>query len=547
MPKEMFTAIYQKLYPTKLKTKMILLIVSLILFLVITGGALALHFISSLVEEQIGSRALAVSQTVSRIPQIIADLEKGDLETSSIQTIAEKIRLETGAQFIVVGDKDGKRFSHPIEERLGHFMVGGDNRRAIEGGESYVSKATGTLGPSIRGKVPVFNSDGSIVGLVSTGYLMANIRSLVWGYHLKILAFLVAALLIGIFFTLRITKNFQKAIFDLEPAEIAAVLQERTTTLETIREGVLAVDSEGKITTINQAAFKTLNIEPDAEAVGKPVTEVFPQTRILEVLHSGESQLDKLLHVDDKEIIVNRIPIKNDRQITGVVSSFRDKDELDKLARKLSQVEKYSEMLRAQTHEYSNKLHTISGLIQIGASQEAVELIGSETSGYQELITSLVGMVSDPTLAGAILGKYNRAKELKIDFMIDENSSMLDIPKNLKREKLLTTVGNILDNSFDAVLKNKQGQRKVRLAMTDLGKDLIFDFDDSGPGIDASIKRSLFLKGFSTKEKQGHGMGLFLVEKAVRSMKGTICFGESELGGASFTVILPKETGALHG
>lgn len=526
--------------PRKLQTKMVLLILCLIFCIVGVGGFFSLKLISTILEEQMGSRALKVSQAVSLIPSIRRDLEQGDLERSSIQQIVEKIRRTTEAQFIVVGDREGRRYSHPVPERIGRFMVGGDNRLALEEGKSYVSKATGTLGPSIRGKVPVFDDDGKIIGIVSVGYLVQNVNSIIRGYHIKIIAFLVAAVLFGIAVTIKITDQFKKAIFGLEPDEIASLLQERTTTLETIREGVLAVDGEGRITTINQAAFETLGLDKDESIIGRPVTEILPRTRIPEVLRSGESQLDSEFMVGDKEIIANRIPIISNGRVTGVVSSFRNKDELDILARKFSQIKKYSEMLRVQTHEYSNKLYTISGLIQLGAYQEAVDLIGSETSGYQALIHSLMDIVPDPILAGTILGKYNKAKELKVDLRIDPDSSMIDVPEEIKRERLVTVISNILDNGFDAVLKNGSSKRVVRLSMTDLGNDLIFEFDDSGGGVPGEKREEIFTKGFTTKDRPGHGMGLFLVEQALSVLRGSISVGSSELGGAAFTVIIPK-------
>ncbi len=524
----------------KLQTKMILLILSLLLFVAIVGGTFSLRLISSILENQIGSRALKVSQTVSIIPEIRQDLEKGDLVHSRIQEIAEKIRKEIRAQFIVVGDKEGRRYSHPVPERLGQLMVGGDNEMALKEGKSYISKATGTLGPSIRGKVPVFNHQGEVIGIVSVGYLVENVNTIIRGYHIKILSVLTAVILFGIAITIKITNDFKKAIFGLEPREIATLLQERTATLEAIREGIMAIDGEGLITTVNQAAFDTLGLPPDPGIVGKPVKEILPETRMLDVLRTGKSQLDKVLNFDEKEIIVNRIPIITNGRVTGVVSSFRDKDELDILAKKLSQVQKYSELLRVQTHEYSNKLHTISGLIQIGAYQEAIELIGSETSGYQKLINSLMNIVSDPVIAGTILGKYNKARELKIDFLIDTDSSMRDIPPQIKRDNLVTIIGNILDNGFEAVIDRPATERIVKLSMTDLGNDLIFECDDSGNGVAQEMWSEIFSKGYTTKRNQGHGMGLYLVEKAVTRMGGTVSVGSSDLGGAAFTLIIPK-------
>ena len=525
----------------KLQTKMILLILALLIFVAVVGSSFSLRLISTILEEQIGRRALKISQTIALIPELKEDLQRGDLSQSRIQSIVGEIRQKINAQFIVVGDNEGRRYSHPVPERLGEFMVGGDNKNALIGGRSYISKATGTLGPSIRGKSPIFNDQGEVIGIVSVGYLIENIKTIIRTYQSKILIVFTIVILIGIVITLKITNDFKKAILGLEPKEIASLLQEQTATLETIREGIMAVDADGRITTVNQAAFTALNLVPDPDAIGKPVKEVFPQSKILDALATGESQLDKILILGDKEIIVNRIPIFTNGKVTGVVSSFRDKSELDIVAKKLSQVKKYSEMLRIQTHEYSNKLHTISGLLQIGAYQEAIDLIGRETSGYQNLINTLMNIVRDPILAGTILGKYNRAQELKINFQIDSDSSMKDIPETIKRENLVTILGNIIDNSFESLLTLPSDQRKVKLAMTDLGNDLIFDIDDSGPGIDSGLWNTIFQKGYSSKEKEGHGMGLYLVDKTIGIIGGAVSVGASELGGAAFTVIIPKK------
>ncbi len=529
------------LKPIKLQSKMILLILALLLFVAIVEGAFSLNQMSIILENQIGRRALKVAQTVALIPVIRRDLLKGDLVTSQIQEIAETIRRETGAQFIVVGDRQGRRYSHPVEERIGQLMVGGDNYQALEKGQSYISKATGTLGLSIRGKVPVFDNNRVVIGVVSVGYLMENINTTISQYRLKFLSLLIVVILFGIGLTIKITSDLKNAIFGLEPEEIATLLKERTATLEAIREGIMAIDGDGCVTTVNHAAILTLGINPDLDVIGMHVKEVFPETRMLDVLETGESQLDKILNHNDKEIIINRIPIVIGNKVTGVVSSFRDKSELDILTKKLSQVQKYSEMLRAQTHEYSNKLHTISGLIQIGALQEAIELIGSETSGYQNLINSLMDIVPDPVIAGTILGKYNKARELKIKMVVDPDSSMGNIPKTIKRENLVTIIGNILDNAFEAVLKQDPSKREVRLSMTDLGNDLIFEFDDSGKGLGPDLWQKIFVKGYSTKEQDGHGVGLYLVEKTVLRMGGNINVGHSsDLGGTAFTVIIPK-------
>jgi two-component system CitB family sensor kinase/two-component system sensor histidine kinase DcuS len=205
-------------------------------------------------------------------------------------------------------------------------------------------------------------------------------------------------------------------------------------------------------------------------------------------------------------------------------------------------VQEYSEMLRSQTHEYSNKLNLIAGFIQLGATREALELITRESSDYQDLMNFLNEAVPDPVLSAIILGKFCRAQELKIRFRVDPQSHMADVPGWLNREKIVTILGNLLDNAFDAVQQKEEAGREVRLSMTDLGRDLVFEVEDAGKGIDPETAPRIFERGFSTKILPGRGVGLSLVKNTLADLGGEILLGSSELGGALFTVILPKRS-----
>lgn len=226
-----------------------------------------------------------------------------------------------------------------------------------------------------------------------------------------------------------------------------------------------------------------------------------------------------------------------------MVASFRRKDELDRLAAELSRVQEYSELLRVQAHEYSNKLHTIAGLIQIEAYREALELVATESSGYEDFIRFLGEAVPHPVIAAIILGKYNRAKELRLDFHIDRDSTMADVPAWISQEKLVTIVGNLLDNAFEAVVKQPDGPRRVEMSFTDLGTDIVFEIEDSGPGVAVDQQERIFEKGVSSKGRGRRGVGLYLVRQRLDELGGQIMVSRGALSGALFTVIIPKEQG----
>ena len=527
------------LLPRTLHGRMLLLMFLLLGALVSITWLMVSMLVSSILEEYIGRNALNVSKTVSLTTVVHEGLKNKN--STQIQLYAESVRKATGARFVVVGDHEGRRYSHPVPERIGKLMVGGDNPRALERGEAYVSKAVGTLGPSMRGKVPIFANSGKVIGVVSVGYLQETVESVTEGYLQRVLLWVFGLFLLGGIGTWLIARNVKQSIFGLEPVEIARLFRERNAILDSIREGVVAINDKGQVTMLDHEAAKILKIPPES-GIGTSIESILPQTRMLEVLKSGEEQFDQEMIIGGIEVIVNRVPIWQNDRVAGVVSSFRRKDEIDRMAQELTQIQEYSEVLRTQTHEYSNKLHTLAGLIQLGSHQEALDLIGRETSGYQELLGTLAETVPEPLLSAIILGKYNRAQELRINFQLDPESRMIDIPKKINREKIVTILGNLLENALEAAQENTSGKRMVQLSMTDFGNDLIFEVEDSGSGIeDESVDLSL-QHGFTTKSGTGRGIGLSLVHENLKYLRGHLTVVHSSLGGMRFTIYIPKHS-----
>lgn len=527
------------LLPRTLHGRMLLLMFLLLGALVSITWLMVSMLVSSILEEYIGRNALNVSKTVSLTTVVHEGLKNKN--STQIQLYAESVRKATGARFVVVGDHEGRRYSHPVPERIGKLMVGGDNPRALERGEAYVSKAVGTLGPSMRGKVPIFANSGKVIGVVSVGYLQETVESVTEGYLQRVLLWVFGLFLLGGIGTWLIARNVKQSIFGLEPVEIARLFRERNAILDSIREGVVAINDKGQVTMLDHEAAKILKIPPES-GIGTSIESILPQTRMLEVLKSGEEQFDQEMIIGGIEVIVNRVPIWQNDRVAGVVSSFRRKDEIDRMAQELTQIQEYSEVLRTQTHEYSNKLHTLAGLIQLGSHQEALDLIGRETSGYQELLGTLAETVPEPLLSAIILGKYNRAQELRIIFQLDPESRMIDIPKKINREKIVTILGNLLENALEAAQENTSGKRMVQLSMTDFGNDLIFEVEDSGSGIeDESVDLSL-QHGFTTKSGTGRGIGLSLVHENLKYLGGHLTVVRSSLGGMRFTIYIPKHS-----
>ena len=258
-----------------LQSKMIIFIVALVLFQIGTMGLVSTNQIETILEDQLGKRVLSVSQTIATMPEVARLLEAKDPD-GKLQVLAEEIREKIGAQFIVIGDRQEKRYSHPDPNKIGKTMVGGDNERALEQGKTYTSRAVGTLGLSLRGKVPIVNADNNIIGIVSVGYLDENIHQIIVGRRAIIFTSNIILVILGVLIAVLLARSFKRAIFGLEPHQIGRMFNERSAILSSIREGVVAINNDGNITMINQAAKKTLGLSPDQDYIHQRIESVLP-------------------------------------------------------------------------------------------------------------------------------------------------------------------------------------------------------------------------------------------------------------------------------
>lgn len=536
------SSVNQWFVPQTIKMKMALLVTGLMLLILVVVGVIFTNFLGSVLEEEIGQKALMVAESVSLIPEIREYILTGDPK-ARIQIIAEEIRAKTGAEFVVVGDREGRRYSHPDPEKLGKFMVGGDNKPALEQGKDYISKAVGTLGPSIRGKAPIITPAGEIIGVVSVGYLLEDVHHIIRQAQLRVAPFLPLVLLFGIAGAILIAKTFKAAIFGLEPQEIAGILQERTAILESIRSGIVATDEHLNITLVNHAALNALEFPDPEQAIGRQVAAIFPGVPIAEVLKTGERQFDREYLVDATRMIFNLIPIVQNQKITGVLATFRRKDEIDILTRELSSAKQYADILRAQTHEYSNKLHTIAGLIQLESYAEALDLIVREDARFKDFVSLATRSLTNPIVSALILGKFSYAHEMKVDFILDPQSRLSSLGDDFPAEKLVTIIGNLLDNACEAARDSPQNGGWVRLLLDDREERLTIRVEDSGRGIPAELEGRLFQRGVSSKGSPGRGVGLYLVSKCLEELRGEIRLERGQAGGAVLIATIPLKAG----
>ncbi|MCQ6267544.1 sensor histidine kinase [Fictibacillus sp. WQ 8-8] len=490
---------------------------------------------SKQIEENKGRLALELSKSISFMPPVIDAFKLSD-PSKTIQPLVEKIRKHTGAEFIVVGNTSGIRYSHPIPSEIGRKMTGGDNDRALKG-EYYVSQAKGSLGPSLRGKSPIYNQQGKIIGLVSVGFLLEDIHEQIMNNLLKVLFVSLIALLVSVIGSYILSRDIRRDTMGLEPYEIAALYKEKNAVYHSVKEGILAIDKEGRITNMNQSAKKLLDI--DGSVRHMKVDGLFPSAYLYEVLKHGNPQSDKEMFWKDKTVIVNCTPLFHQNKISGVVASFRDKTEVEQMINTLSEVKQYSEDLRSQTHEFTNKLYVLYGLLQLGEYEQAISMIKSETQVLQFQNSVVFNQIKDTKVQAVLLGKLGKASEKKIQFEIACDSFLEELPAHFKLSSLIVILGNLIDNAFEAVYHVKSP--KVTLFVTDIGSEIIFEIEDNGKGINVKEIPLLFNRGYTSKDgDEPRGYGLSNADEAVRDMNGIIEVQSNPGTGTVFTVYLPK-------
>ncbi|MBQ9763363.1 MAG: GHKL domain-containing protein [Phascolarctobacterium sp.] len=387
-----------------------------------------------------------------------------------------------------------------------------------------------------------------VVGYVVTGYsddVMKNsaIDSIV--FLLMMTAFGLSVGIIGAIF---LARRVKKILFGLEPEAIAAMLQERNIILDSVREGVITIDDNGVITLVNIEAESLLadaNIYNSDQLVGKHIKDVLENVRFDSILTEGKIITNAGVKIGNTLFIITSVPLMLNDKIIGAVFTFRKKSVVEELANQLTGFKNYSTALRAQTHEFMNKMHVIMGLIEMKAYDELKHFTKEVAYNRQSEVSYIVTRLKDITLAGFILGKISRSRELDIEFSLSDESELhneLEVPSV---HDLVLIVGNIIENAFDA-LQNHDGERIVNLSILDFDKEIVITVEDSGPGMSEESKRNVFMRGYSSKG-EGHGFGLYLVKQSIDNLDGTIDIESVEGEGTTFTVRLPvKRDGEIN-
>jgi two-component system CitB family sensor kinase len=476
-------------------------------------------------------RSVNIAEAVADTPDVLRAL--GEAEPSRvIQPYAERVRRDTRTDFVVVMGLDRTRYSHPDVTQLGRPFIG-DLGGAPEG-RVFTQEYTGTLGRSMRAVVPVREgAGGEVVALVSVGITLDRIDRALERRLLPIGLAAVAVLGVGAAGAALISRRLRRQTHGLGAAEITRMYEYYDSVLHAVREGMLLVDADDRVQLVNDEAHRLLGLSEDV--LGRGLAELDLPETLTRSLLAGDAGPDEIHLVGDRVLLVNQADARWQGRDVGSVVTLRDHTELRAVTGELDTVRGLAEALRAQNHEASNRLHTVVSLIELGRVDDAVAFATEELQTAQLLTDVVVGAVEEPVVAAVLLGKSAQAAERGIDLVIDEDTAVSALV--VEPRDVVTILGNLLDNAFDAVTAADDKQVHVRVHADTDGLEV--DVDDSGDGLPEDVREQVFRRGWSTKrgdEAVGRGLGLALVGQVVRRHGGRVAVEDSPLGGARFTV-----------
>ncbi|WP_312951954.1 sensor histidine kinase [Superficieibacter sp.] len=496
--------------------------------------------------QEMSTRAKIQAEEIALIPGLRKQVIEKDIP--AIHDFMQKIAQHSDASFIVIGDGKGVHLFHSVyADRVGKTLVGGDNEEVLHG-KSITTIRKGGLGISLRSKAPIFDEAGQVVGIVSVGYLTSYLDTITVN---KVVNILIAAvlLLIALFiFSWFFTRSIKKQIFSLEPREIGLLVRQQKAMMESIYEGVIAIDSQLRIEVINQAARKLLGLsQPARELRGQLIGEVIAPVPFLtpQALHAKDTH-DEICRFNDLTVIASRIRILLEGALQGWVITFRDRNEIDSLSAQLSQVKRYVDNLRIMRHEQLNRMTTLSGLLHMGRYDEAIHYIQAQSEHAQELLDFISARFSSPTLCGLLLGKAARAREKGVELNFDP-ACRIDNPfPPLAEAELISIIGNLLDNAIEATQRAPMPHEPVDVLMILNERELLIEVADQGVGIKPEIRERIFERGMTTKTKGDHGIGLYLIESYVTQAGGSIEVTDNAPRGAIFSLFIPARHPAME-
>ena len=523
----------------KIFTTQLILIILLAVVLGVTGIVINVHF-----ETQKRDRNLQnISQTIAASP-LLDDITSGE-NSEYLTEYFDSLQKSLGdIDVISIVSAENVRLYHSNHALIGSIYDG--TIPTFEDADFYTEDNSGPSGKQRRAYAAIYDEDGNYVGFVISVMLQESIKKETLPTVLIFALITVVAVLMEVIISAELSENIKKKLHGYEPDVFSAMYQVRDNILESLAEGVIAIDKERTVQFINSSAVKMLGCkESSAEQgiVGKPLEALCDPTVFESTLLAGEKEFGAHdARLQNTNLIIDRIPITKDGEIIGAVGILHNREEYIKLMEDLAGTRYLVDSMRANNHDFTNKLHVILGLLQMEMYEEAASYIENITIVQRETISKIMSAVKEPAVAALLIGKTARASELNVKFILQEGSVFSKSDYPIPTETLVTIIGNLIDNAFDAMNEANTDLKKPKELLFGIYSKpnaLLITANDTGVGIKEENKAQVFENGYSTKGK-GRGTGLYQVKRLVENLGGEILLDSQYGTGTSVTVTFDK-------
>ena len=527
--------IHRRIFTTQL-----ILIITLALFLGISGTLINIHFEIDKRDQNLQN----IAEAVANSPLVDDKIENPDDEKTtellneyldSLKTTLDNIDV------ISFVSRDNVRLYHSNHDLIGTEYDGTIPEFEKVSKEYYTANETGPSGSQRRAYAAVYDKNGNYTGFVMTIMLLENIKAETLQILFIFALITIAAILIELIISAELSSSIKKSLHGYEPNVFSAMFQVRDNILESLNEGVLAVDKNGVVQFANRSAAKMFGKKKAKELINTPFTDCCNDGFIKNVISTGEKEFNiQEQSIDNSNVLIDCIPIKEKDDIIGAVAILHNREEYTKLMEDLAGTRYLVDSMRANNHDFTNKLHVIMGLIQMEMYDDAVSYIENISIVQRETISKIMSVVDEPSIAALLIGKSARASELNIKFILNDESHYSKTDLLLPSELMVTVIGNLIDNAFEAInIKDIQRQKELRFGIYSRENALLITVEDTGIGISKDNLEHIYDNGFSTKG-EGRGTGLYQVKEMVEAIGGKITVESQENVGTSFTVSFSK-------
>ncbi|WP_442819832.1 SpoIIE family protein phosphatase [Streptomyces sp. NBC_00841] len=302
--------------------------VTVVMLLVVAAvAALVLQARSASLQTARG-RSLVGAEAFAHAPGTLKAMKSAD-PSALLQPRAEEVRKQAKLNYIIAFSPAGIRWTHPDPNLIGKRVVG-SYAEALHGKVYQGTYNTPGIGRAVYTMVPVFDTDGKVVGLVSVGIAVKSVNEHVAEQLPLLFGSAAGGLVLVTGGSALVSRRLRRQTHGLDPAEMTRMYEHHDAVLHSVREGVLVISGEGRLLLANDEACRLLDLPEDVR--GRRVTDLGLAPRTATLLASGRAVTDEVILVGERLLAVNLRPTAPHGGPTGGVATLRDTTELRAVA-----------------------------------------------------------------------------------------------------------------------------------------------------------------------------------------------------------------------